>query len=622
MTAIREHRPSLIHVRRLTASAVATAVAAAVVLAAGGAIYLAGYETAGSALWAGLVLVLLIPLTWSVIRQLRAGDMGVDAIALIAMAGALILQEYLAGAVIALMLSGGNALEERAGARARRELTALVARAPKRATLVDGGEFRDVPIEAVQPGDVVLVHGGEVLPVDGLLETDEALIDESALTGEALPVLYRTGGAVRSGTVAIDAIQVTTTRRAADSAYAAVVKLARDAQTQRAPFVRMADRYAALFLPLTIVVAAFAWIISGDATRALTVFVVATPCPLILAAPIALVSGVSRAARIGVLVKGAGVIERLGNARTVVLDKTGTVTTGTPEVVEVSTTPGFTEDEAVRLAASVDLVSTHPFAAALARTAQERSLSLMLPTGVAERPGEGISGRVSGRDVELGGAEYFTHRGYAVDALRMDGAADRSRAFLGVDGSLVGWIDLADPPRPDARDLVHHLHDVGIESVVLLTGDHRSVADHIGAELAVDRIYSEQTPEDKLSVIRGIRETPDLAPVVMVGDGINDAPALALADVGIAMGAAAATAATETADAVVLTDRIDRIVDAIRVGQRSLAIARQSVLVGMGLSLAAMLVACAGYLTPVRGALLQEAVDVAVILNALRALRE
>ena len=317
--------------RRLT-SATAVAVAAVSALAAGGVLLALGHQRGADIVWAALVAVLLVPLCVSVVRTLLRGDVGVDAIALIAMGGALALGEYLAGAVIALMLAGGNALEERAGGRARRELTALVSRAPRRAARVTGETLEDVPVEEVGPGDLILVRSGEVIPADGVLEDDEAVIDESALTGEALPVVYRRGQPVRSGTVSTGAARIRVTHRAADSAYAAVVRLAREAETQRAPFVRMADRYAALFLPLTAVVAAVAWAVSGDPVRALTVFVVATPCPLILAAPIALLSGVSRAARIGVVVKGGGVIERLGNTRTVILDKTGTITLGTPEL--------------------------------------------------------------------------------------------------------------------------------------------------------------------------------------------------------------------------------------------------------------------------------------------------
>jgi heavy metal translocating P-type ATPase len=603
-------------------SATAVAVAAVSALAVGGVLLALGHQRGADIVWAALVAVLLVPLCVSVARTLLRGDVGVDAIALIAMGGALALGEYLAGAVIALMLAGGNALEERAGGRARRELTALVSRAPRRAARVTGETLEDVPVEDVEPGDLILVRSGEVIPADGVLEDDEAVIDESALTGEALPVVYRRGHPVRSGTVSTGASRIRVTHRAADSAYAAVVRLARDAETQRAPFVRMADRYAALFLPLTAIVAAVAWGVSGDPVRALTVFVVATPCPLILAAPIALLSGVSRAARIGVVVKGGGVIERLGNTRTVILDKTGTITLGTPELARIGCVDGLGEAEALRLAASVDLASVHPFATALVREAHDRGLALEFPLEVAERPGEGVEGTIAGRRVAVGSGTFLREAGYTgTEAIDWEVAPGAARALVGVDGRLAAWFELADPPREGSLELAARLRRNGVVQVAMLTGDRRAVAERLGALLGIDRIYAEQTPEEKLAVVRAIKQTPGLAPVVMVGDGINDAPALALADVGIAMGSSAATASTETADAVVLVDRADRVDDAIRIGRRSLSIAKQSVLAGMGLSLAAMIVACFGYLTPVAGAIFQEGVDVAVILNALRALR-
>jgi heavy metal translocating P-type ATPase len=608
-------------VRRLR-SATVIAIAAAAALAVGVVLFVLGHHHGADVVWAALVAALLVPLCVSVVRTLLRGDVGVDAIALIAMGGALALGEYLAGAVIALMLAGGNALEERAGGRARRELTALVSRAPRRAARVTGDTLEDVPVDEVEPGDLVQVRSGEVVPADGVLEDAEAVIDESALTGEALPVVYRRGQQVRSGTVSNGTARIRVTHRAAESAYAAVVRLARDAETQRAPFVRMADRYAALFLPLTAVVAALAWAVSGDPVRALTVFVVATPCPLILAAPIALLSGVSRAARIGVVVKGASVIERLGNTRTVILDKTGTVTLGIPELVRIGSVNGLGEAEVLRLAASVDLASVHPYATALVREAQNRGLDLQFPLDVVERPGEGVEGTVSGRRIAVGSGTFLREAGYTgTDAINTEIAPGDARALVGVDGRVAAWFELADRPRDGSLQLAARLRRNGVAQVAMLTGDRRDVAERLGALLGIGRIYAEQTPEQKLAVVQAIKQTQGLAPVVMVGDGINDAPALALADVGIAMGSSAATASTETADAVILVDRIDRVDDAISIGRRSLSIAKQSVLAGMGLSLAAMTVACFGYLTPVAGAIFQEAVDVAVILNALRALR-
>jgi heavy metal translocating P-type ATPase len=595
--------------RRLVAAAALTG------LATGGLLHAAGAGAAGRDLFAATAAVVLVPLVWSVARSLLRGDAGVDLIALVAIAGALALGEYLVAAVVALMLSGGNALEEYATRRARRELTALVERAPRIAHRRHGDAVEEIPADEVQVGDVVVVRAGEVVPVDGTVESNEVVIDEATLTGEPLPATYRRGQAVRSGTAnAGEVFELRALRPAAESAYAALVRLVREAETQRAPFVRLADRYAMFFLPLTTVVAGAAWLASADPRRALAVFVVATPCPLILAAPVALVSGVSRAARAGVIVKGAAVIEQLGAARSVLLDKTGTVTLGMPAVERVQALDGLPEAELLRLAASLDQLSVHSAAQALVRAAQARGLALSFPDGVVEGRGQGIEGRVDGRRVTVGSAMWLRERGH-------DESGGDGQVFVGVDGRRAGAIVLGDRLRPDAVELVPALRRAGIRHVALATGDRRSAAERIGRELGVDRVYAEQTPEDKLELVRALRARPELRPVVMVGDGVNDAPALALADVGIAMGSAGATVSSETADAVIMVDRVDRVVDAIRIGRRSIAVARQSVLAGIGLSVVAMGFAAAGFLPPVAGALVQEGIDVGVILNALRALR-
>jgi heavy metal translocating P-type ATPase len=598
-----------------------------VAIGVGGLLHLLSRPDAGNAVWAAATAVVLVPLAWSVGRTLVRGDVGVDAIALLAMAASLAFGEYLAGAVVGLMLAGGNALEDAAAGRARRELRALVARAPRVARRRDGETIEEVSVDDLRVGDVVVVRHGEVLPVDGLVASDEAVVDESALTGEPLPVTGKRGAALRSGTAnAGDAFELRATRPAGESAYAGVVRLVQEAERQRAPFVRMADRYAAFFLPVTLVAAGLAWGLSGDPVRALAVLVVATPCPLILAAPVAIISGVSRAARAGVIVKGGAVIEGLGEARTVILDKTGTLTLGTPEVERVVVLDGLGEEELLRLAASVDQLSAHSLAEALVQAARRRGAALGFPEAVEEGAGQGAEGVVEGRRVAVGSEAWLTQRGYPVAAEvveRLDSAdgAGRAKVLVGVDGRLAGAIVMADHVRADAPGLVDGLRAAGIRHVAMATGDRAAVAAEIGREVGVDRVYAEQSPEEKLELVRSIQEDAELRPVVMVGDGINDAPALALADVGVAMGAAGATVASETADAVVLVDRIGRVADAIRFGRRSLSIARQSVLVGIGLSLVAMGFAAAGMIPPVYGALLQEGIDVGVILNALRARR-
>jgi heavy metal translocating P-type ATPase len=594
-------------------SARAYPVLAAAALAAilgGLALSALGHDDAARIVWGAIVVVLLVPLAWSVLVTLAHGRVGVDAIALVAMAGALALGEELAGAVVALMLAGGNALEAAADRRARRELTALLERAPRVAHRRRGGHLQDVGVDEVAPGDLLVVRAGEVVPADGLVASEEAVLDEAALTGEPLPVTHERGAPVRSGAANAGApFDLRAVRPAAESAYAALVALVEQAQADRAPFTRLADRYAALLLPVTLVVAGAAWIASGDPVRALAVVVVATPCPLILAAPIALTSGVSRAAGAGVVVKGASVVERLGRVRTVLLDKTGTLTLGTPRLAR-TVTDGDPR-EALRLAASLDQLSAHPLAAALVRAAADQGLELSFPSDVREAPGQGVVGVVDGRRVGIGAAPD-------PDGTTVVPAQERGLARVGltVDGAHVATFVMGDHVREDAGALVAALRDGGVAHVAMVTGDRAAIAEPIGAALGLDAVHADCTPEGKLAIVRGTADRP----VMMVGDGVNDAPALALADVGVAMVAGeSATAASEAADAVIVSGAIGAVAAAVRIGRRALAIATQSVVVGMGLSFVAMAFAAVGLLPPVAGALVQEGIDVAVILNALRA---
>jgi heavy metal translocating P-type ATPase len=591
-------------------------------------LHLLGDGRTGEAVWGAAVALLAAELALEVGRTIVVErSLGVDTIALVAMVGALAFGQELAGVVIGLMFSGGAALEAVASRRAGRELTALVQRAPKVAHVrVDGG-LQEVPIGQVLVGDVVLVRTGEVIPVDGTVLSHEAVVDTSTLSGEPLPETMRRGTPVLSGSANAGApFEVRAERPASDSAYAALVRLVEQAQAYRAPLVRMADRYAGFFLPATLLVAGLAWALSGDAIRGLAVVVVATPCPLILAAPIALISGLSRAARSGVIVKGTGAIETLGRARTVLFDKTGTLTVGTPEVREIVPRADVSSGELLRLAASLDRMSPHVLGEALVAAAKEASLELTMPTDVQEDPGQGIQGLVDGYRVLVGSRSFMAAMGVPqteiiAASLATTRGAGEAHILVAVEDRLAGVVVMADELRPDAREIVERLRAEGIRHVAMISGDRRSVAERVGRQVGVDRVYAEQSPQDKLEVVRRVAEDPALRPVIMVGDGVNDAPALAIADLGIAMGAAGATVSSETADAVITVDRVDRVADAVHTGRRALFVARQSVLTGMGLSLVAMAVAAVGYLPPVGGALFQEVIDLAVILNALRALR-
>ena len=589
---------------------------------AGGVLWLVGLHWAADIAWAAAVVLALIPLTISVARDLLHRETGVDLIALLAMAGSLSLGQYLAGAVVGLMLSGGQALERYAGARARRELSALLARAPRVVHRYEHGFLTAPEVGDVRKGDLLLVKPGEVVPVDGVLTSPSAVLDESALTGESRPAERLIGDTVRSGVVNADApFDMRALTTADQSTYAGIVRLVREAETSKAPFVRLADRYAMWFLPLTLGVALLAWGISGNPVRALAVLVVATPCPLILAAPVAIVAGISRAASRGIIVKGGGALETLARARTVVFDKTGTLTSGSPRVASVETFGAIGPDELLRLAASLDQVSLHVFAGGIVSAATARSLALEFPAEVHEHGGKGIEGAVSGHRIALGQARWLAAGRTLPDAAaglktRLD-TRGAMAVFVAVDGTIAGALVIEDPVRADTPQALRALRMAGITRIVLLSGDRRDVAQDVGASLGVDTVLSEHTPEQKVQAV--LRER-SAGVTVMIGDGVNDAPALAAADVGIAMGARGATASSEAADAVIVVDRLDRVAEAVFIARRAQYIAIQSVMAGMALSGFGMVLATFGLLPPVAGAFFQEAIDVAVILNALRAL--
>nr|WP_283949802.1 heavy metal translocating P-type ATPase [Limobrevibacterium gyesilva] len=573
-------------------------------------------------LWIAAAVPVAALVARDTLRTLRGGALGVDIVALVAIAGALALGENFTAALIALMVAGGNALEEFAEARARRELTALVSRTPRIAHRQDGAGIADIPVADIRPGDLLLVKPGETLPVDGTVQDAAAVLDESALTGEPLPVTRAPGDPARSGVVNAGSPFVLRATATADaSTYAAIVRLVQAAEGERPPMVRLADRWALWFLPFTLVAAGAAWALSGSAERALAVLVVATPCPLILAAPVALVCGVSRAARQGVIVKGGGALERLARARTALFDKTGTLTTGAPRIAGVEPLPGFETDEVLQLAASLEQMSQHVVAVAIVAAARSAGLALSLPADAAEIPGGGLSGTVDGRRVTVGSAGLLEAVGLtlpATGAAARLAAAAASASWVAVDGTVAGVLLLADRIRPEAPRAIRDLRAAGITRLVMVTGDRAESAEAVGIALGLDAVHADLAPSDKIDVVKAERAT---GVTLMIGDGINDAPALAAADVGVAMGARGAAAAAEAADVVLLVDRIDRVAAAVAAARRARFIALQSIAVGMGLSALAMAVAAFGYLPPVYGALLQEAIDVAVILNALRVLR-
>jgi heavy metal translocating P-type ATPase len=573
-------------------------------------------------IWAACAAPVLAVLIVQIITSLNRGDIGLDIVAALSMTAALIFGEHLAAALVALMYAGGQYLESFAERHARREMTALLSRAPRTAVRNRNGTLEEVDLDAIEPGDRLLVRRGDVVPVDGTVGSALAVLDQSALTGESVPVQHAAGAAVMSGsTNAGEAFDLIAARRAAESTYAGIVRLVETAQRSKAPMSRLADRIALAFLGVTLAIAGAAWLATGDPVRVVAVLVVATPCPLILAVPVAIISGLSRAAKHGLLIKGGKALEALARIRSVVIDKTGTLTEGRARVVAVHSVPELSTDEVLRIAASLDQASKHVIAQALVSEARDRKLDLAVPTDMVETAGEGIEGTVAGRSAIVGGMHFVASRlsGEAGGFAHTAAAAGAIVVAVAIEGRLAGEIILADRLRGGTGALLGDLRRLGIERIVLATGDRREVAEAATAGLSLSAVRSDLTPDQKVMVVLSERK---YGPVMMVGDGVNDAPALAAADVGVAMGARGAAASAEAADVVLLVDQLDRIVPAIEIAARSRVIALQSVFAGIGLSLAGMLAAGAGYVTPVQGALAQEVIDVAVILNALRALRD
>lgn len=570
--------------------------------------------------WTLGTLPVLLALFGQIIASLRRGDVGLDVVAALSMSAALVFGESLAGNIVALMYAGGQLLESFAEGRARREMTALLGRVAFTAMRYRDHTLEEVPIATIRQGDRLLVRQGDVVPVDGHVAGGVAVLDLSALTGESIPKSLARGGEVMSGSTLVGAaFDLIASRPAAESTYAGIVRLVEAAQASKSPMARLADRYAMWFLALTMSLAGAAWLLSGDPIRALAVLVVATPCPLILAVPVAIISGISRTAKSGALVKDGAALEALAHVRTAILDKTGTVTQGRPTIIAIRAGEGFTEHDVLGLAASLDQASAHVMATSLIQAATDAGLTLLPPSNIAELPGKGIEGTVGGRRIAIGGDTYVRNRSSGGHALlqALDDHDGVQSVAVAVDGVVAGVILLQDQLREDARATLDALRAAGIERIVLASGDMDRIAQTVGRSLGVDEILGDLTPEGKVIAVR--REAA-MRPVMMVGDGVNDAPALATAEVGVALGARGAAASSEAASVVLLVDELYPLATALNIARRTRAIALQSVFIGLGLSIAGMIVAALGYLPPVQGALFQEAIDVAVILNALRAL--
>jgi heavy metal translocating P-type ATPase len=582
---------------------------AGIVLALAGAGWLVQW------LFSGYSLLVALWQAVAMIRAMLRREFGLDILAVTAIASTVAVGEYVAALLVVLMLTGGEALESYANQRAKRELDALLDRAPQLAHRSVEGGYRDLPVNEVRVGDVLLVRPSEIVPVDGVLLSGETTLDQSSITGESIPVEKRAGDTVLSGVVnGQQAVEIRATETASASQYQQIVALVAQAAESKAPVVRLADRYAVPFTIFSLALGALAWWLSGDPVRFAEVLVLATPCPLLIAAPVAFIGGMSRAARNGIIVKSGGVLEQLSAAKTVVFDKTGTLTHGTPALTEVRPEHPFTVDEVLTSVASAEQYSSHVLAASMIAAATERGLQLHEAESAYEAATNGVVAQIQGREVAVGKFAFVAQ--HAPDARRAEIRPGELAVYVAIGGVYAGALLATDHLRGNAKSTLQRLEALGVRQSMMLTGDAAETAQHVASELGITRVRAECLPADKVAEVGGI---PD-RPVIMVGDGVNDAPVLAAADVGIAMGAKGATAASESADAVILVDDISRVALAVRIGRDTVRIALQSIWLGIAISVVLMVIAAFGVIPATAGALIQELVDLATILAALRAI--
>ncbi|MDL2363519.1 MAG: heavy metal translocating P-type ATPase [Patescibacteria group bacterium] len=579
------------------------------------ALQIIGKNKAAHVLLAAVSLVAVIPLLRGMIDDVRNGTYGIDLLAATAIVAAVILREYWAAIVVVLMLTGGEALEDYAERRAKGELNSLLKNAPKIAHVYRKKKLIDISVKALKVGDKIVIKAGEVVPADAIIVEGTASFNESSITGESLPQVRDINDYILSGSINMDGpVTATVTADPEDSQYQQIIKLVRGAGVAHSPFVRLADRYSIPFTILAFAIAGGVWAYTGEAIRFLEVIIVATPCPLLLAAPIALMSGMARASKYGVIVKSGSALEKLAEAKTFAFDKTGTLTTGTLAVSGVTAFGGHSEDEVLALAATLEQSSNHVLAQAIVTAAQDKSLKITKAKHVKEVAGRGVIAQLKGQQVLVGRLSLLEDHDVALPKAAQLKVSETA-AYVAVGGTLAGIITLQDEVRVDSEATLRRLKKLGYKNFMMITGDNKVTAAAVGKLLGITNIHADTLPADKLQAIANVTKRP----LVFVGDGVNDAPVLTAADIGIAMGARGVTAASETADIVVLHDDIGRVAAVAHIAKRTFAIARQSILIGIALSLILMAVFATGKFPPLYGALLQEVVDVFVIFNALRA---
>lgn len=576
----------------------------------------AGQKTLANWLLAAVSVIELGPLIWSMWQDVQSGKYGIDILAATAIIASVILGQYWAAIVVVVMLTGGEALENFAEHRAKSELDALLSHAPQKAHVIRKGKTLDVAVSELHVGDRILIKAGELVPVDAVITEGAASFDESSLTGESLPQARQVNEQLLSGSINLDgAVTAKATATSEDSQYQQIVNLVRGAAASKAPFVRLADRYSLPFTFLAFAIATAVWVISGQAIRFLEVIVVATPCPLLLAAPIALISGMSRASRYGIIVRSGSAMERLAEVRTMAFDKTGTLTSGILKVDDITAFGSHTRDSVLALAAGLEQNSNHVLAMAIVSTAHEHGVKPAKVKQVREIAGRGLTASIKHQQVMVGRFSLLTEHDVKVPAKFQQASIKQTAVYVAVDGELAGIITLKDEVRDESHETIEQLKRYGIGEFIMVTGDNKAAAERIALQLGISHVHADALPADKLHILDEVKHRP----LAFVGDGVNDAPILTASDLGIALGARGVTAASESADIVIMPDDLTRVAVALSVAKRTFKIARQSILVGIGLSLLLMAVFATGKFPPLAGAIIQEVVDVVVIVNALRA---
>lgn len=556
----------------------------------------------------GLLLALIMFV--DMIKVLKSGNFGIDLLAITAIVATIVLGQYWAGWIVLLMLTGGDTLEEFAANKAKSELKSLLDNTPSKAHLITAKGIEDRDIDEIRVGDSLLIRPKEQVPVDGIVFEGTSEIDESSLTGESAPVTVQKGTYVMSGSINGDnPFKIKAEKIAADSEYQAIVKLVKESETHPAHFVRLADRYAVPFTLIVYLIAGIAWYVSKDPIRIAQVLVVASPCPLILAAPIAFVSGMSRTSRNGIIVKSGTALEKLNAARTVAFDKTGTITMGKLVVDDFQVKNGFSERQVLIYAASLEQNSSHVMAKAIVDYAVQNEVGFVNASNLKEVTAEGIQGEIAGHVVKVGQGKFVTTE--IVDEVKGSGV------YVSIDDKYAGVYSLLDQIRPEAKSTIQELKNFGIENILMISGDKKEATEMVASKVGITKYFPVSLPKDKVKIINGLDKK--YHPTVMVGDGVNDAPALALADVGIAMGYKGANAASESADAVILQDDLSKVSTAVKIAHDTMKVAKEAVLIGIFICIALMIVAAFGLIPTIIGAMLQEVVDTVAILYAIRA---